>query len=157
MGGDFVEKIISPMSGKVLALEDVDDPIFADKISGDGVAVLLNSPTVLAPVTGEISVFFETKHAFMITADNGVQVLVHIGLDSIIMEGVGITAFKNRGERVEKGTPILEIDLPFFKRRRINLVSPILIVNYDKLKKLEYNNIGNEVEAGKDVLLGFEM
>lgn len=152
-----MEEIISPMSGKVLSIEEVDDPVFADKISGDGIAVILDSPTVLAPISGEISVFFETKHAFMITSDSGAQVLVHIGLDSIIMEGVGITAFKERGERVEKGTPILEIDLPFFKRRRINLVSPILIVNYDELKKLEYNNVGNEVEAGKDVVLSFEM
>ena len=152
-----MEEIISPMSGKVLSIEEVDDPVFADKISGDGIAVLLDSPTVLAPISGEISVFFETKHAFMITSDSGAQVLVHIGLDSIIMDGVGITAFKERGERVEKGAPVLEIDLPFFKRRRINLVSPILIVNYDELKKLEYKNIGNEVEAGKDVVLTFEM
>lgn len=150
-------EIISPMSGKVVSIEDVDDPIFSDKVSGDGVAVVLDSSAVYAPVSGEISVFFETKHAFMITADDGAQVLVHIGLDSIIMEGVGITAFKNRGERVEKGEKIVEIDLPFFKRRHINMVSPILIVNHDKLKKLEYNNIGNTVEAGKDVVLNYEI
>lgn len=150
-------EIISPMSGKVIPIEDVDDPIFSDKVSGDGVAVILDSPIVYAPVSGEISVFFDTKHAFMITADDGVQVLVHIGLDSIIMEGVGITAFKNRGERVEAGEKIVEIDLPFFKRRHINMVSPILIVNHEKLKKLEYKNIGNAVEAGKDVVLDYEI
>jgi len=152
-----VGEVISPMSGKVISIEDVDDPIFSEKVSGDGVAVILDSPVVYAPVSGEISVFFDTKHAFMITADNGVQVLVHIGLDSIIMEGVGITAFKNRGERVEAGEKIVEIDLPFFKRRHINMVSPILVVNYEKLKKLEYKNVGNVVEAGKDIVLDYEI
>lgn len=152
-----MREIISPMNGKVIPVEDVEDPIFSEKVSGDGVAVVLDSPVVYAPIDGEISVFFETKHAFLITADDGVQVLVHIGLDSILMEGVGITAFKKRGERVKKGEAVLEIDLPFFKRRHINLVSPILIVNPEKLKSLEYNNVGNAVEAGKDVILSYDI
>lgn len=150
-------KVISPMSGKVISIEDVDDPIFSEKVSGDGVAVVMDSPVAYAPISGEISVFFETKHAFMITADDGVQVLVHIGLDSIIMEGVGITAFKNRGDKVVQGEKIVEIDLPFFRRRHINMVSPILVVNYEKLKKLEYKNVGNVVEAGKDIVLDYEI
>ncbi|MBR3621823.1 MAG: PTS glucose transporter subunit IIA [Selenomonadaceae bacterium] len=145
------------MTGKVLPLEEVPDPIFAEKLSGDGLAVMLDSPLVVAPVTGEISVFFETKHAFMVTAEDGTQVLTHIGLDSIVMEGVGITAFKERGDFVRAGEPILEIDLPFFLRRRINLLSPVLIVNYDNLKLLEYVNINENVTAGKDLLLRYQI
>ena len=118
---------------------------------------MLDSPLVVAPVTGEISVFFETKHAFMLTAKDETQVLTHIGLDSIVMEGVGITAFKKRGDFVKAGEPILEIDLPFFKRRMINLLSPVLIVNYDRLKSLEYMNMNDSVTAGKDLLLRYSL
>ena len=152
-----MSEVFSPMTGKVLPLEEVPDPIFAEKLSGDGLAVMLDSPLVVAPVTGEISVFFETKHAFMVTAEDGTQVLTHIGLDSIVMEGVGITAFKERGAFVRAGEPILEIDLPFFLRRRINLLSPVLIVNYDNLKLLEYVNINENVTAGKDLLLRYQI
>ncbi len=152
-----MSEVFSPMTGKVLPLEEVPDPIFAEKLSGDGLAVMLDSPLVVAPVTGEISVFFETKHAFMVTAEDGTQVLTHIGLDSIVMEGVGITAFKERGDFVRAGEPILEIDLPFFLRRRINLLSPVLIVNYDNLKLLEYVNINENVTAGKDLLLRYQI
>ena len=152
-----MSEVYSPMTGNVLPLTEVPDPVFSEKLSGDGVAVMLDSPLVVAPVTGEISVFFETKHAFMLTAEDDTQVLTHIGLDSIVMEGVGITAFKKRGDFVKAGEPILEIDLPFFKRRMINLLSPVLIVNYDRLKTLEYVNMNDSVTAGKDLLLRYSL
>ena len=105
---------------------------------------------------GEITLFFETKHAFAITTASGVQVLVHVGLDTVILDGEGITALHHTGEHVTAGTPILHLDLPFLKKRHINLISPVLIVNYDKVRDLASAGcIGAEVAAGKDAVLRY--
>lgn len=148
-------QLIAPVSGKTVALGQVPDPIFSEKLTGDGLAILVESAEVVAPCDGEISLFFETKHAFAITTDEGVQILVHVGLDTVLMEGEGIKALHKRGDRVKAGTPILELDLAFMKRRRINLISPVLIVNYDKVSDLRPHKSGDAVEAGEDCVLEY--
>ncbi|MBR3456636.1 MAG: PTS glucose transporter subunit IIA, partial [Selenomonadaceae bacterium] len=85
-------QLIAPVSGRIIALGQVPDPIFSEKLTGDGLAILANSTQVVAPCDGEITLFFDTKHAFAITTDDGVQILVHVGLDTILLEGVGIKA-----------------------------------------------------------------
>ena len=147
--------LLAPISGQTIRLIDVPDPVFSEKLTGDGLAILADGDTVLAPCDGEITLFFDTKHAFAITTPDGVQVLVHVGLDTILMEGGGIKALHKRGDRVKAGTPILELDLAFMKRRRINLISPVLIVNYDKVADLRPHKIGDAVEAGEDCVLEY--
>ena len=78
-------RIIAPISGKTIALSTVPDPVFSEKLTGDGLAILANSDEVLAPCDGIITLFFDTKHAFAITTPDGVQILVHIGLDTVIL------------------------------------------------------------------------
>lgn len=148
-------QLIAPVSGRIIALGQVPDPIFSEKLTGDGLAILANSTQVVAPCDGEITLFFDTKHAFAITTDDGVQILVHVGLDTILLEGVGIKALHKRGDYVKAGTPILELDLEFLKRRRINLISPVLIVNYDKVAELLPHESGDAVEAGEDCVLEY--
>ena len=135
-------------------LGKVPDPVFSEKLTGDGLAILADGDTVLAPCDGEISLFFDTKHAFAITTDYGVQVLVHIGLDTIILNGDGLTALRRRGERVTAGTPILKMDINMLKKKHINLISPVLIVNYDKVKDIR-TVLGEEVIAGEDTVLEY--
>ena len=96
-----------------------------------------------------------TKHAFAITTDDGIQILVHVGLDSIILNGEGITALKESGDRVTAGTPILKIDLDVFEKNSINLISPVLVVNYDKVTKLTPCTPGCEVAAGSDEVMQY--
>ena len=152
----MTNQILAPVSGKVVELSSVPDPVFSEKLTGDGCAILLEGADVLAPVDGEITLFFETKHAFAITTASGVQVLVHVGLDTVILDGEGITALHHTGEHVTGGTPILRLDLPFLKKRHINLISPVLIVNYDKVRDLASAGcIGAEVAAGKDAVLRY--
>lgn len=148
-------QLIAPVSGKTIALGQVPDPIFSEKLTGDGLAILANSAKVVAPCDGEITLFFETKHAFAITTEDGVQILVHVGLDTILLEGVGIKALHKRGDHVKAGTPILELDLEFLKRRRINLISPVLVVNCDKVAELRPHKSGDAVEAGEDCVLEY--
>lgn len=149
-------QILAPISGKIVELATVPDPVFSEKLTGDGCAILADSSDVLAPIDGEITLFFETKHAFAITGADGVQVLVHIGLDTVILDGEGITALHHTGEHVTAGTPILHLDLPLLQKHHINLISPVLIVNYEKVRHLTpAGAIGAEVAAGRDCLLQY--
>lgn len=147
--------LLAPVSGKTIALAAVPDPVFAEKLTGDGIAILAESDTVLAPCSGVISLFFETKHAFAITTDDGTQVLVHIGLDTVTMNGEGITALHQPGERVTAGEPILKINLPLFQKHKINRISPVLIVNHDTVRNLETAAPGQYMTAGTDKLLSY--
>ncbi len=147
--------ILAPFSGKTVELAAVPDPVFAEKLTGDGLAIELSSDTVLAPCDGVISLFFDTKHAFAITTDDGIQILVHVGLDSIILNGEGITALKESGDRVTAGTPILKIDMAVFEKNSINMISPVLVVNYDKVTELTPCRPGCDVAAGSDEVLQY--
>lgn len=149
------QRILAPFSGKTLELASVPDPVFAEKLTGDGLAIELASDTVLAPCDGVISLFFDTKHAFAITTDDGIQILVHVGLDSIILNGEGLTALKQSGDRVTAGTPILKVDLDVLEKNAINKISPVLVVNYDKVSDLKPCCPGCEVAAGSDEVLQY--
>ena len=149
--------LLAPFSGKTVELTSVPDPVFAEKLTGDGLAIELASDTVLAPCDGVISVFFDTKHAFAITTDDGIQILVHVGLDSIILNGEGLTALKKSGDRVQAGTPILKIDLDVLRKNSINMISPGLVVNYDKVLDLKARSAGCEVAAGSDEVLQYAL
>ena len=145
----------APISGKTMELSRVPDPVFSERMTGDGIAILAEGNEVLAPCDGEITVFFETKHAFAITTTEGIQVLVHVGLDTIVMDGAGITALHGRGEYVKVGTPILRLDLDLMRRRHINLISPLLVVNFDKVSSLTPQNGEMPVKAGMDTVLEY--
>lgn len=149
--------LLAPFSGKTVELASVPDPVFAEKLTGDGLAIELASDTVLAPCDGVISLFFDTKHAFAITTDDGIQILVHVGLDSIILNGEGLTALKKSGDRVKAGTPIIKIDLDVLKKNAINMISPVLVVNYDKVSDLKTRSAGCEVSAGNDEVLQYAL
>lgn len=148
-------QVMAPFSGKTMELASVPDPVFAEKLTGDGLAIELASDTVLAPCDGVISLFFDTKHAFAITTDDGIQILVHVGLDSIILNGEGLTALKETGDRVTAGTPILKVDLDVLEKHSINKISPVLVVNYDKVTGLTPRCPGCEVAAGSDEVLQY--
>ncbi len=149
--------IYAPVSGTTIALSNVPDPVFAERLTGDGLAILSDSDEVLAPCDGRITLFFDTKHAFALTTPDGIQILVHIGLDTIIMNGEGITALHHPGEEVTAGTPILQLDLPLLHKKKIDLISPVLIVNYDQVRNMKIQPAGKQVQAGKDIILQFEL
>ena len=147
--------IIAPISGKTIELSQVPDPVFSEKLTGDGLAILAVGDEVLAPCDGTITLFCDTKHAFAITTPDGVQVLVHVGLDTVILNGEGITALHHSGDVVRAGMPILKLNMPLLQKRKINLISPVLVVNYEKVKGLQPRAAGSRVEAGTDTVLEF--
>ena len=123
--------LVSAIDGTLIPLSQVPDPVFSEKMAGDGIAIDPTGDIVVAPADGVLSLVFKTKHAFAITLDNGVELLVHVGLESVALNGDGFEQLIEAGERVTAGTPILKIDRELIKSRGCSLITPILITNVD--------------------------
>ncbi|SMC22921.1 PTS system, D-glucosamine-specific IIA component [Clostridium acidisoli DSM 12555] len=132
--------LYAPVTGETIKLENVPDKMFADKLMGDGIAFKFDGNMVCAPCDGEISMIANTLHAFGITAENGVEILVHIGLDTVNLKGNGFKAITKAGKKVKKGTPIIEIDKDIMKQNNVNLITPMIITNC--------NNFNIDIEKG---------
>ena len=105
-------------------------------MAGDGLAMLPEADVVVAPADGELSLVFNTKHAFAMTLDNGVELLVHIGIETVTLNGEGFEQLAEAGTRVKAGDPIIKIDREFIKSKGLPLTTPVLITNVDKLKSI---------------------
>ena len=123
--------IISPADGDVVDLSDVPDEVFSEKMAGDGIAIFPRSNTFVAPVSGTITKIFSTNHAFSIQTKAGLEVLVHIGLDTVALNGEGFKRLAKEGDSVNAGKPIISADLDFIKAQGKEVVTPI-VVNYEK-------------------------
>ncbi|WP_139903558.1 PTS sugar transporter subunit IIA [Clostridium thermarum] len=156
---DFLKRnfrLLAPVSGKVLDLSTVPDEIFADKMVGEGIAIDSTDDIVVAPADGEISLIFKTNHAFGMLLDNDVEVLVHIGLDTITLGGEGFIRLVEEGQKVKAGDPILKVDRNFVKSRSCSLITPVLITNHDMVNFTSLN-IGKKVQAGNDVVIEYKL
>jgi sugar PTS system EIIA component len=144
----------APVSGKVIDLKDVPDQVFAEKMAGDGAAVEPAGDTIVSPADGLLSFIFKTNHAFGLNLDNGAEILVHIGIDTVELKGEGFTRIAEEGTRVKAGDPIIKIDRKLITSKGYSLIIPVLITNADKIKRLEAR-IGKEVKSG-DVMLRYK-
>ena len=138
-------------------MDEVPDPVFSERMTGDGIAISAESFEVLAPCNGRISLFFDTKHAFALTTEEGIQVLVHFGLDTVILNGEGIEALKAPGESVAAGEPVIRISEKLLKKHGINLISPVLIVNPERVCDMSLPSHGGLMEAGKDAAIEYSL
>ena len=150
-------RLIAPISGQTVELAQVPDPVFSERMTGDGLAILAEDDEALAPCDGTISLLFDTKHAFALTTDDGIQILVHIGLDTVILNGEGIQALHQPGDRVTAGTPVLRFDFELLVKKQIDLISPLLIVNYDKVTNLHPRQPGEFLKAGIDTAIKYSL
>lgn len=130
-------ELVAAISGKVVPLSEVPDPVFAQKMAGDGVAIEPTGDIVVAPTDGELSLVFNTKHAFALTLANGIELLVHIGIDTVSLKGEGFEQLAEQGTKVKAGTPIIKIDREFIKSKGFSLITPVLITNPDILTSIE--------------------
>ena len=129
-------EIASPLDGKVIALKDVDDEVFASGVTGKGIAMIPENNEVKSPVDGTVTVLFPSKHAVGITTPSGVEVLVHIGLNTVMLNGEGFIAFVKQGDKVSKGQKLLEFDKEFIKSKGCSLQSPVIVTNADQFKDI---------------------
>lgn len=122
-------ELLAPLSGVLLALDKVPDPVFSSRLIGDGLCIDPTSQTLCAPLAGVISNIQDTGHAVSITADNGVQVLLHIGLDTVNLAGKGFSRLVGEGQRVEAGQPLIEFDADYVALNARSLLTLMLVVS----------------------------
>ena len=129
-------KFVAPMTGKSLPLSETPDPVFAQKMAGDGLAMMPEADIVVAPADGELTLVFNTKHAFAMTLENGIELLIHIGIETVTLNGEGFEQLAQAGTKVKAGDPIIKIDREFIKSKGLPLTTPVLITNPDILKSI---------------------
>lgn len=129
--------ICSPMNGEIIELEKVPDEVFKSKMMGDGFAVVPTDGRVVSPVDGEIIKVFKTKHAVLILSDTGLELIVHIGLDTVELAGNGFTVHVENGQRVRVGDLLLEVDLNYIVKQGKSLVSPVVVSNMEGVKSVQ--------------------
>ncbi|WP_024615753.1 PTS glucose transporter subunit IIA [Clostridium sp. Ade.TY] len=151
---DEALNFVAPVSGKVIDLSEVPDPVFAQKMAGDGVGIDTTGDVIVAPCDGELSLVFKTKHAFAMTLDNGIELLVHIGIETVSLNGEGFEQLVEQGTKVKAGTPIIKIDRDFIKGKGLSLVTPVLITNPDSVKSIEAKT-GVDAVAGETVIIEY--
>ncbi|TFE03014.1 PTS sugar transporter subunit IIA [Jeotgalibacillus salarius] len=145
-------EIKSPITGNLLSLEEVPDPVFSQKMMGDGVAVEPTDGKVVSPIDGEVVQVFPTKHAIGLKAKNGAEILIHIGLETVSMDGKGFEAHVTEGSKVNAGDPLVTFDLELVRSEAKSIITPVIITNGDDLAGIEKHSV-DTVQAGQDTVL----
>jgi PTS system D-glucosamine-specific IIA component/PTS system glucose-specific IIA component len=149
-------KLIAPITGNTIDLSTVPDPVFSEKLAGDGIAIDPTGDVIVAPADGELSLVFKTMHAFAMTLSNGAEILVHIGIDTVSLNGEGFEQLAQAGTTVKAGTPIIKINKDFILSKGFSLITPVLVTNMDNVKELKAN-VGINATAGKDEIVTFSL
>ncbi|MDP4144249.1 MAG: PTS glucose transporter subunit IIA [Bacillota bacterium] len=149
-------QLISPISGNTISLRSVPDMIFSQGIVGQGIAIDSTGDIIIAPADGEIKVIFETNHAFAMIDKNGVELLIHIGLDTIELNGDGFERLVDEGQCVKAGDPIIKIDREKILKSGYSLIVPVVITNTDILGEINCNEHICTV-CGRDVILSYRL
>ncbi len=144
-------RILSPVTGKAIPLEQVDDPVFSQKVIGDGMAVIPSNGTIVSPVDAEVVSVAETKHAFGLKTEDGLELLIHVGLETVSLKGECFEVFVKPGDKVKAGQKLAKVDLEFLKEKNISAVTPVLVCGGMEGKSLNYGE--GEMKAGESVLL----
>lgn len=144
-------QIIAPLSGEIVNIEDVPDVVFSEKIVGDGIAIRPTGDTIVAPVNGKIGKIFETNHAFSIESEDGVELFVHFGIDTVELKGEGFTRIADEDQIVKAGDPIIKFDLAFLEERAKSVLTPVVISNMDDISNLSKNS--GQTTLGETVIL----
>lgn len=137
--------IQSPLEGEILPLERVPDEVFSQKMLGDGFAVDPTNGTVVSPVDGEIVNVFPTKHAIGLKDTNGKELLIHVGLDTVNLQGEGFTSFVTDGQSVKKGQKLLEVDFDAIKDKVPSIVTIVVVTNLTENEKVVLSEQGAQI------------
>lgn len=138
----------APLSGTYLPVSEIPDQVFSAKMLGDGFAIVPESGTVVSPCAGKVTQIFPTSHAVGIETPEGLEILLHIGIDTVELKGEGFTRLIQPGDSVEKGTPLLEVDLRILEARGKSLVTPVIITNMEKVESMTAEPVTHLI-AGK--------
>ena len=153
-GGGKKEEVIeifAPAAGKLVPLSEVSDPTFSEGILGQGAAVIPTGNQFFSPVDGTVNAVFPTGHAAALTSSDGVEVLLHIGLDTVKLNGKHFTIHVEEGQQIKKGDLLLEADLEQIKAAGYDTITPVIVCNTEELAEIAMAEV-QAVEAGDVVL-----
>ncbi|MBE7356341.1 PTS glucose transporter subunit IIA [Staphylococcus haemolyticus] len=134
-------EIYAPLTGEYINIEDIPDPVFAQKMMGEGFGINPTEGEVVSPIEGKVDNVFPTKHAIGLKADNGLEILVHIGLDTVQLDGQGFEILVSSGDTVQVGDPLLKFDLEYIRNNAKDVISPIIITNSDQTESIHVNDV----------------
>ena len=146
---DNTVSILSPVTGEVFELSSVPDEAFSSGMMGDGIAVLPTDPEITAPVAGTITFVFDTKHAIGLVTEQGIGVMIHIGIDTVKLNGKGFDVLVETGQIVSAGQSVMRLDLPYLKKHARSLISPVIITELPdgyKLRPVKTGKVKNDEE-----------
>ena len=144
-------EVASPIKGKTVELSQVSDPTFGECMLGKGVAILPSEGKVFAPADGEISMMFETHHAVSMVTTEGIELLIHIGLETVALKGEGFEAHVQSGDQVKKGDLLLSMDLEKLKSEGYDIISPVVVCNTDDYADVQ-GVLLEKVEPGDPII-----
>ena len=142
--GKKTNALCAPIAGKAVPVTEVPDPTFAEGMLGNGIAVIPTDGKVCAPCDATVDMMFTTGHAVSLVADFGAEILIHVGLETVGLEGKPFTIHVANGDKVKKGQLLMEVDLEAVKAAGLNTITPMLICNTD-----DYGTF--KTSTGKDV------
>jgi sugar PTS system EIIA component len=148
-------EILAPLSGRVVPMEEVPDPVFSEFMLGDGLAIDPTDGLVLAPMSGSLVVFHSAGHAFAIEGPDSASVLVHVGLDTVGLKGAGFARLAEVGDEVVAGQPIVRMDVAAIVAAGLSPLSPVLLPQLDEGWTVTKTTAAT-VTAGRDVLITIE-
>lgn len=128
--------ILNPLDGEVVSLEKVPDEVFSQKMLGDGFAIIPTGEKIYAPIEGEIKVLFPTLHAISIESKEGLEILIHIGIDTVELDGKGFVSHIKLGDHVKAGDLLMSFDKKIIEDNGKDTITPIVITNMDRIKDL---------------------
>lgn len=130
-------EVKAPADGEIVALESVNDEVFSQKLAGDGVAIVPVSNVFTAPIDGIITKIFSTNHAYSVKSPKDMEVMVHIGLDTVDLNGEGFERLANEGDEVKAGDAIIRVDLDYIREHAKDIVTPVIISDESDVKSIE--------------------
>ena len=143
--------VYAPLTGKAVPLDQVPDPVFSGKVLGDGVAIIPEDGKIVSPVDGEVESVAETGHAYGFSTEDGLELLVHVGLETVSLKGECFKVHVKAGDKVKKGDLVAEVDLAYLAEKNINPITPVLICS--DLDEQDLKCAEGGVEAGKTAVL----
>lgn len=149
--GKKLEGIYAPVAGKAVAITEVPDPTFAEGMLGNGIAIEPAEGKVYAPCDATVDMMFDTGHAVSLVSDTGVEILIHVGLETVSLAGKPFTVHVHNGDKVKKGQLLLEVDLEAVKAAGLPTITPVLICNTDAYPTFK-THVGKDV-SNEDVVI----
>ncbi|MCY1713558.1 PTS sugar transporter subunit IIA [Caproiciproducens galactitolivorans] len=147
-------EILAPLTGKAIPIEETPDSVFSGKVLGDGVTILPESGEVIAPADGTVVNIAHSYHALCIEGDDGADILIHLGINTVELNGKGFTCHVKQGDHVQAGQKLMDVDLEFIKGNGYSIASPCIVTNLENMKNLFPKTGGTK--AGETVVIQYE-